>query len=98
MDVMVDVNYCISMQSFFEQCGAVLDDGISRYISILKTLRCEGIRKGALAEMLDVYLAAAEELSGKFRGLAEHASAAVDEFSACIIREDAENCAREYWG
>lgn len=98
MDVMVDVNYCISMQNFFEQCGAVLENGISRYIAILKTLRAEGIREGALAEMTDVYMAAAEELSGKFKSLADHASAALDDYSACVIREDAENCARGYPG
>ena len=84
----IDDEYCTAMGSYFQKQGETLDEMVSDYVAVLKTVRNKAIKKGEVADALDTFIGYAERLKNQIGTISQDAKNQVTRFLARVDTED----------
>ena len=84
----IDDEYCKKMGTYFKTQGETLDKMVSDYVSVLKTTRRKGIKKGEVADALDSFIDYAERLKEQIGIISDNAQAQVTNFLTRVDEAD----------
>ena len=85
-DLIIDDDYCKSMQTYFMIQGEQLDKLISDYVVILKGIN--SIVSGEVSKALSVYISYAQKLSEQFSDISSVAKIQINNFLTSVDNAD----------
>ena len=87
-DLIIDDDYCKSMQTYFMTQGEQLDKLISDYVVILKGINSNAIVSGEVSKALGVYISYAQKLSEQFSDISSVAKIQINNFLTSVDNAD----------
>lgn len=87
-ELVVDDEYCKKMGDYFLKQGHQLDIFVSQYISILKGVKQNGIKKGDTADALGAYIKQAEKMNKQIGTISKSAQTYANRFVNQIDQAD----------
>ena len=87
-DLIIDDDYCKSMQIYFMQQGEQLDELISDYVVILKEINSNAIVGGEVSKALGAYISYAQKLSKQFSDISSVSKIQINNFLISVDNAD----------
>ena len=84
----IDDSYCTAMGAYFKRQGDQLDEMVTEYINVLKTIRRTAILKGEMRDTLEIYITYAEKMKGKIGEISATAQSQVAKFLSSVDEAD----------
>ena len=84
----IDDEDCLAMRLYVLQQGNRLEQMISRYISLLKTVKNSAILKGTASDSLEAFIGCAELMQNQIGNISKDANAQIFNFQMTVIEAD----------